>query len=387
MKIHYLSGSSFPSEISHTLSKLKMCQAFSNSGHKVLLTGVDSKHPRSLKEFYDLSDDFEVRLQKLNRLFDNALTRKLKLKNLINGIYHVKELKKFKPDIIYSRLTLLELMFLPKDLPLIYEMHSLGYLEKGFFARITFKFLLRKKNFKRIIVSSNALATLLKKYVADIEIVVARLSAENPIQIGEKQLVDFKIKQLKGESFKYHVGYTGYLDTVGLRGTDIICKTASLMPKVAFHIVGGKPDIVSYWVDFAKKYNQHQNIFFYGHKPPTSIPFYLKCFHVGLAPLQHRPEPRAPLGANMSPLKLPQYMAYRMAMVVSDLNAHREILTQDQTALFVKHDNVEQWRINIEKLLISSQKRKEMGENCYNEYLKNFTPTGRVKTILKGLNA
>ena len=63
MKIHYLSGS-IPSEISHTLSKLKMCQAFSDAGHKVLLTGVDSKHPKSLKEFYDLSDDFEVRLQK-----------------------------------------------------------------------------------------------------------------------------------------------------------------------------------------------------------------------------------------------------------------------------------------------------------------------------------
>lgn len=387
MKIHYLSGSSFPSEISHTLSKLKMCQAFSDAGHKVLLTGVDSKHPKSLKEFYDLSNDFEVRLQKINCLYNNVLTRKFKLKNLINGIYHVKELKKFKPDIIYSRLTLLELMFLPNDLPLVYEMHSLGYLEKGFFARRTFKFLLRKKNLKRIIVSSNALAALLKKHITDIEIVVARLSAENPIQIDKEQLEDFKIKQLKGENFKYHVGYTGYLDTVGLRGTDIICKTASLMPKVAFHIVGGKPDIVSYWVDFAEKYNQHQNIFFYGHKSPSSIPYYLKCFHVGLAPLQHRPEPRAPLGANMSPLKLPQYMAYRMATVVSDLNAHREILTQDTTALFVEHNNVEQWKQNIEKLLFSSEKREEIGENCYNEYLKNFTPAGRVKTILKGLNA
>ena len=89
----------------------------------------------------------------------------------------------------------------------------------------------------------------------------------------------------------------------------------------------------------------------------------------------------------MSPLKLPQYLAYKMAMVVSDLNAHREILTQDQTALFVKHDNVEKWQKNIEKLLDSPHLRKEMGENCYNEYTKNFTPSGRVKIILNGLDA
>ena len=129
------------------------------------------------------------------------------------------------------------------------------------------------------------MAALLKKHITDIEIVVARLSAENPIQIDKEQLEDFKIKQLKGENFKYHVGYTGYLDTVGLRGTDIICKTALLMPKVAFHIVGGKPDIVSYWVDFAEKYNQHQNIFFMGTKIPYyQYPIISNVSIIGLAP-------------------------------------------------------------------------------------------------------
>ena len=387
MKIHYISGSSFPSEISHTLSKLKMCQAFSDAGHQVLFTGVDSNHSKSPKEFYDLSDDFTLSLQKISFLWDNLITRKLKIKNLINGVFHARELKKFKPDIIYSRLTLFELFFLPKNIPVLYEMHSLGYLGKGFFAKFFFKYLLRSKNFKRIVVSSNALATMLKEHVADIEIIVARLSAETPILIEKKQLEDFKNKQLKGENFKHHVGYTGYLDKVGLRGTDIICKAAALMPEVAFHIVGGKPEIVAYWVEFAKKYNQHKNIFFYGHKPPTSIPFYLNCFAIGLAPLQLKVEARAPSGAGMSPLKIPQYMAYKMAMVVSDLNAHREILTQDQTALFVKHDNVEQWQRNIETLLDSPHLRKEMGENCYNEYTKNFTPSGRVKIILNGLDA
>ena len=45
-------------------------------------------------------------------------------------------------------------------------------------------------------------------------------------------------------------------------------------------------------------------IFFYGYKNPSMMPYFLNCFNVVLAPLQYRPEARAPLGANMSPLKL-----------------------------------------------------------------------------------
>jgi len=40
MKIHYISGSSFPSEVSHTLSKIRMCQAFTEAGHEVYLLGL-----------------------------------------------------------------------------------------------------------------------------------------------------------------------------------------------------------------------------------------------------------------------------------------------------------------------------------------------------------
>ena len=88
------------------------------------------------------------------------------------------------------------------------------------------------------------------------------------------------------------------------------------------------------------------------------------------------------MGANMSPLKIPQYMAYKKAMVVSDLNSHREILSDNVTALFVRHDDLKQWFDKIRLLLDSKSIRKKMGENCYYEYLKNFTPSGRIKKIL-----
>lgn len=382
MKILFVSGSTFPSEVSHTLSKLKLCQAFSDQGHEIVLTGVRSKKIKiSAEDFYGLSGDFKLVLQNLSFL-DNKITRKLKIKNIINGFFQLYQLKKFKPDIIYSRLTLFELLFVSNNIPIIYEMHSLGFLGKNKISKILFRKLIRLKNFKKIIVSSEALLKLLKPHIENIEIVVARLSAEEPLNISKNQLKIFKQTNLKSINFKYNVGYTGFLDTVGLRGTDIICELASLMPDTAFHVVGGNPEAVTYWKEYSKKYNSNQNTFFYGYQNPKLIPYFLNCFDVVLAPLQYKPEPRAPLGAGSSPLKIPQYMAYKKAMVVSDLNSHREILSDNVTALFVRHDDVKQWFDKIRLLLDSRSIRKKMGENCYNEYLKNFTPRGRIKKIL-----
>lgn len=386
MKIQYISGSSFPSEISHTLSKMRMCQALSDAGHDVLFTALDAVHKKAPNEFYDLKGDFKIALQKMNLFMNNRLTRKLRVSNLFNGLYHSKKIKHFQPDIIYSRLTVIELLFVPRYIPIIYEMHSLGPFGKGLIFKTLFKFVLKIKNFKRIIVSSNTLLEMLKEHVNDIEIIVARLSAEEPVEASQNEINDFKKENIKGQNLDYHVGYTGYLDTVGLRGTDIICRTAQQMPNTAFHIVGGKPEILEYWVNYAKDWNQNQNIFFYGHRNQSHIPFFLRCFDVVLAPLQYKPVSRAPTGANMSPLKLPQYMAYKKAMVVSDLVAHKEILDHDRTALLVKSDDIDAWKVNIEKLLSSPEKSTQMGENAFSEYLKNFTPQRRVEKILDNID-
>ena len=85
----------------------------------------------------------------------------------------------------------------------------------------------------------------------------------------------------------------------------------------------------------------------------------------------------------MSPLKLAQYMAYKKTMVVSDLIAHREILKDEKKAIFVKFDNVDQWKNAIEGALNSPEESKSLGTNAYEEYLKNYTPEIRIKKILE----
>jgi glycosyltransferase involved in cell wall biosynthesis len=188
-----------------------------------------------------------------------------------------------------------------------------------------------------------------------------------------------------GTHFKHHVGYTGYLDNYGLRGTDIICKVAAQTPEAAFHIVGGAPDIVKHWQRFSEQYNQYDNIFFYGYRNPEEMPYFLSCFDVVLAPLQFRPLLRAPTGQNMSPLKLPQYMGYEKAIVASDIPSHQEVLKNNHNAILVPCDDVSRWSEAINNLLEDQDLRMIMGANAKDAYYSEFTPQLRVERILENI--
>ena len=383
MKILYISGANFPSEVSHTLSKMRMCQALTDAGHDVTLSAFGkSEFESNIIEYYGLKGGFSLNLINIPFWLDNPWLKKIHLHKLYAAFCNRGVINRFKPDIIYSRLTLFELIFIPKGLSVIYEMHSLGFLGKKWPAPSLFKLLVSRKSFVRFVSSTNALACLLRAKFPKKDIVIARLSAELPIEIDTIKLSDFKNKQLQGQQFEHHVGYTGYLDTVGLRGTEIICQLAVEIPNIAFHIVGGDKTAVKHWKELKKCNTSNNNLFFYGHRNSSEIPYFLNCFDVVLAPLQHRPTSRAPIGENMSPLKLPQYMAYKKAIIASDLPAHREILDEKRTALLVKCDNIDAWVMAVKSLIKSPDRRNNMGLRAYHDYLKSYTPAGRVRSII-----
>ena len=343
MKILYISNAVIPSELSRSLSIMRVCQAFHDAGHEVELDAIaPSKSHEDPARYYGLEGGFKVTCHFFHNFLYNERTRWYLLGGLLNGLQAMKSFRRSKPDIVYSRLTISELLFLPKDVPIIYEMHSLGGLGQKWWRRKTLEWVFRNKNLKRIIVTTDVLADWLKEQFPEIEVVIARLSAEPPIDVEVDKLKTFQQEHVKGQ-FTHNVGYTGYLDTYGLRGTDVICQAASKMPDVGFHIVGGEPDVVDHWKEYSKDWNQHGNIYFYGYRNPNEMPLFLNIFDVVLAPLQFKPEKRAPLGQNMSPLKLPQYMGYGQAIVASDLNAHHEVLDAGRTAKIVQHDDVEAW--------------------------------------------
>lgn len=364
-----------------------MCQAFVDSGHELVLTGIaPSGEASDPLQHYGLRGGFPIVRNSLGRLWDNRMGHSLLLPGVILAWKTRRLPAILNPDLVYSRLTLTELALIPRNIPIVYEMHSLGPLRKSFVQLMAFQRLVKRKNVRRIVVTTNALAEMLKQELPDIDIVLARLSADPPPAISRFELDSFKKEQLEGHGFRHHVGYTGYLDTIGLRGTDIICQAATNMPDVAFHIVGGEQDIVNHWERYAQDQNRHGNIFFYGHRNPSEMPFFLSCFDIVLAPLQLRPTARAPIGAGMSPLKIPQYMANKKAIIASDIPAHREILRHNRTALLVAYDAVAEWVDAIDYLLKNPEKRARMGEEAFAAYKKDFTPEGRIKRVLNGIN-
>jgi glycosyltransferase involved in cell wall biosynthesis len=385
MKILYISRAILPSEISHSLSIMRVCQAFSDEGHKVVLIGI-KPHKEDVEpiKYYGLKGGFEVIRIFIDKFFKNKVLNKLQLVSLYLAFKNKNIFDEFQPDIIYSRLTLLELLCIPKKIPIIYEMHSLGFFGKSWIQKKLFLWMIKNKNFKQIVVTTNILKELLEQYLPKgLDIVVARLSAETPITVSLKEIEEFKNQNLLGGNFEKHVGYTGYLDRVGLRGTDIICQTASFMGDVAFHVVGGEPDVVDYWKEYSKQYNNNNNIFFYGYRNPNEMPLFLNCFDIVLAPLQYKPCLRAPTGANMSPLKLPQYMGYAKAIIASDIPSHREVLRNEQNALLVTHDNPQEWKYAIERLLQDLELKQKLTAQALSDYESDFTPTIRVQKILK----
>lgn len=386
MRILYLSGALLPSEISHSLSIMRLCQAFADSGHEVVLTGRASKiRDADPISFYGLRGGFRIVLNALGPLWDNRLTQRLMIPGLVLAWKTRRTLADFAPDLVYSRLTLTELALVPPELPIVFEMHSLGPLRRTRLHRWIFRWLLRHKKFRRIAATTDGLAKMLRAELPETEVVVARLSAEHPVALSDEEVAAFRREQLQGTAFRQHVGYTGNLDTFGLRGTEIICQAAALMPDVAFHIVGGEPQAVDHWRREAAALDVRGNLFFYGHRNPAEMPYFLGCFDVVLAPLQSRKSAEAPTGMGMSPLKLPQYMSYGKAIVASDIPSHREVLSHRETALLVPDSDVESWVRAIRSLLDDPQLAARLGENAQRRYGEGFSPEVRIGRILQGL--
>lgn len=360
---------------------LKVCKALSDQGHEVLLTGrrLGQKEDDEIFGFYGLPPEFNLHLRRVARLIDNRVARLIDLAGFALALRFRLAVRKFKPELVYSRLTNAELLALPKNLPLIYEMHSPGALGDSGWRGWLFRHLISRLNVQHIVVTTESLRKYLRAEMPDLEVRVARLSAEPPLVLEEAQVADFRQKKIKGQTFLFHAGYTGFLGET--RGTRTLIETAVRTPEVAFHIVGGTPDAVGYWQNVAVDHKVPDNVFFYGHRPADEMPWFLHSFDVFLAPLQR---PEKPFTA-MSPLKIPQYLAYGKPIIASKVNAHTEQLQDEYTALLVDPEAPAAWSDALKRLQKNSNLCERLGENAKRLYNAELTPDRRLALILDGV--
>ena len=237
MRILYISKSIIPSRSANSIHVMKMCQAFSENGHEVILLTPDlkdkyEKNINDIYNYYGVNKNFKI--------------KKLWHPNLIGGaffytlaiFFYLLINKKF--DLVYGRF--LHGIYVATILKnkVIYESHTPSFDSKNH-RLIVFKKLIKSKHFKKLVVISQALKNMyLKKgFLNDSKIQVAHDGADEVKNFDQK--VD-----LLGLKENLKVGYVGHLYKG--KGMEVIESISNkLDDSIEIHIIGGLEKDIRFW--------------------------------------------------------------------------------------------------------------------------------------------
>lgn len=369
MKILYISKSIIPSRTANSIHVMKMCQAFSDNGNDVVLLAPNQKNKYeknvdNIFEYYGVKKNF-----KIIKLFHP---------NIIGGnilytfaiFFYLLSNKRF--NLVYGR-------FLPgcyisavlKN-NVIFETHEIIFNKKNL-KLFLFRYLIKKKYFKKLVVISQALKKIYLKngYLDDSMIKVAHDGADQVKNFNDQ------IKLL-GSRDSLKVGYVGHLYKG--RGIETIFECAKQIHDTTFHIVGGLKEDIKFWKDYAERLKL-DNIFFYGFVSPKETVKYRNSFDILLAPYAKKVS-IGNIGDTskfMSPIKIFEYMSNKKAIICSDLPVIREVLN-DKNSILVKPDDVNFWVDSINKLK-NSKNRETLASQALNDF-ESFTWKNRALLII-----
>ena len=374
MKILYISKSIIPSRSANSIHVMKMCQAFSDNGHEVVLLTPDlkknyEKNVNDIYKFYGVKKNFSIKRVYHPNFIGGALLYTLGI-----FIYLVFN-RKF--DLVYGRfLHGIYVASLIKN-KVIYESHAPLDNNKNH-KFLVFKNLIKNKNFIKMVVISEELKKiyLTKEIISSSKIQVAHDGAD--------QVNNFESKiDLQGNKENLKVGYVGHLYKG--KGMEVISAIADKLDEdVEIHVIGGLEKDINFWKNKITK----KNIFFYGFIPHNKVSSYINALDVCLLPnqkivLAYGSDPSSTnlnISDFTSPLKLFEYMSHRKSIVASNLPVIREVLNETNSIL-VKCDDFEMWVKSIKKLK-NLQFRKEISIKALNDFNK-YTWKNRVLSVLQ----
>jgi len=168
------------------------------------------------------------------------------------------------------------------------------------------------------------------------------------------------------------IGYIGHL--YYWKGVDSLIEAMSLVvkefPDVRLLIVGGledEPDIERL-KRLAKDRDLSGNVIFTGYVQPDEVPYYLDLAEILVIPTLD-----TIMGKYAMPMKIFEYMAAEKAIIASDLDAHRQILRDEETALLVPPGNPKSMANAIESLLKNKRLARDLATRAKSRAYENFT--------------
>lgn len=364
MKILYLSKARIPSQTANSVHIMKMCQAFASEGNQVHLCCVkdDIDGDKSVYEYYNVNENFKIHYLSSSNIF-----YLLKLFFLL-----IVE----RPKLVYGRFlhgcSLSAFLGFKTTL----EVHSLGFASTKL-SKKSFMYLLGSNRLQKII----SITKSLKKDLIDLYSISnesIKVFADGADKVEEIQVN----KPLKNYDGELQIGYVGSMHEG--KGVDIVIKLSHLLPNLNFHIVGGKEE----QVNKLRKENKNENLFFYGHLSQKLVFQYMNDFDICLLPNKQNVlidnQKKSNIGKYTSPLKMFEYMSLGKAIIASDLDVIKEVLTESNSIL-ASVDNIDSWIESI-NMLKSQEKRQIIGNNAKKDFLTNYTWNKRVQGLLKVIN-
>jgi len=385
MRIAYLAKTRVPDITANSMQSVQVCAALAGLGHSVTFIVIDDSDAgneptwEQLSDFYDVQTWFKVdkiavpkaKNSRFLYLWASLLSIPRIRKKLIKGGY----------DLVYSRDVISAWTASYCRLNTVFEAHALIWASR--LQRLLFARLVRSKYLLKLVSITHSLAEVYIRRYPELQdrVIIAPDGAE----ICSQRVIENAESPLKGLPTKLKVGYVGHLYKG--KGLEVVEAIAGSMPDVEFHIVGGRPEDVSFWEHIIKE----DNVFFYGFVPREKLSHYYAALDVCILPNQETVwaagaatvKNRLDIGSFTSPLKMFEYMAHGKAIVASDLPVLREVL-HDGIAVLVDASRAEEWK-DVFCFVATATERDRFGLAAREEFLKRYTWDIRSKKILQSI--
>ncbi|MBW5420352.1 glycosyltransferase [Streptomyces sp. BG9H] len=371
MRIAYLHSGSIPSVYANGVHVMRMCDAFTDAGHEVVLYALPGTVPAGdVHRYYGTRNRFEVRSIAQPAL--RGLGVWIRAWRIRADLH-----RRGTPDLLYGR-DLRALLVSSGLAPLVYETHLMW--PRRIVRRIE-GVLFRRRNLRRVVFVSQALADDYHRVFP--ELVSSRWAdLVTAHDCADPAPADGPVADLPGRPEAPKIGYVGHLYPG--RGTDVILELAARVPEADFHLVGGTAADRAHWQSRCTR----PNVYFHGHLPPAELAPYQRAFEVVLAPYQRRTYCAGGVGEIsrwVSPMKLFEYMSYGKAVIASDLPVLREILTDGVNCLLCPSDSAETWAAAVKRLVGDENLRATLGGEARRQLHDRHTWRIRADRVLAGL--
>jgi len=156
----------------------------------------------------------------------------------------------------------------------------------------------------------------------------------------------------------------------------------SRYPDIVFIMLGdgkAKDELES----LIKELNLEKNVFLHEPVPYETVPKYIACCDIGVLPF-----PNLNWWRVSSPLKLMEYLAMGKSVIVTNIEAHREVLDNSPCVIFAKSHNFEEIARAIERAHHLRHELKEMGRMGTEMVIRKYTWDKQAENLtnfLKGL--